>query len=88
MIYYLKNKNICESYYVRGRHSNVDCFYLAQNCFKLPRQTIRENANFICLFPLYLKNLNHIFDDHAGSDMIKEEFIQLCLGKTTRVCNH
>ena len=26
-----------ESYYVRGRHSNVDCFYLAQNDFKLPR---------------------------------------------------
>ena len=26
---YLKNKNTFESYYVRGRHSNVDCFYLA-----------------------------------------------------------
>ena len=32
-----------KSYYVKGRHSNVDCFYLAQNYFKLPRQTIREN---------------------------------------------
>ena len=67
-----------ESYYVRGRHSNVDCFYLAQNYFKLPRQTIRENASFICLFPQDLKNLNHIFDDHVGSDMTKEEFRQLC----------
>ena len=27
----LEKQNICESYYVRGRHSNVDCFYLAQN---------------------------------------------------------
>ena len=26
---------------VRGRHSNVDSFYLAQNYFKLPRQTVR-----------------------------------------------
>ena len=68
----------CESYCVRGRHSNVDCFYLAQNYFKLPRQTIRENANFICLFPQDLKNLNHIFDDHVESDMTKEEFRQLC----------
>ena len=25
-----------------------------------------------------LKNLNHIFDDHVGSDMAKEEFRQLC----------
>ena len=45
----LEKQSTCESYYVKGRHSNVDCFYLAQNCFKLPRQTIRENANLICL---------------------------------------
>ena len=74
----LEKQNICESYYVRERYSNVDCFYLAQNYFKLPRQTIRENANFICLFAQDLKNLNHIFDDHVGSDMTKEEFRQLC----------
>ena len=61
----LEKQNTCESYYVRGRHSNVDCFYLAQNYFKLPRQTIRENTNFICLFPQDLKNLNHIFEDHV-----------------------
>ena len=74
----LDKQNTCELYYVRGRHSNVDCFYLAQNYFKLPRQTMRENANFICLFPQDLKNLNHIFDDRVGSDMTKEEFRQLC----------
>ena len=74
----LEKQNTCESYYVRGRHSNVDCFYLAQNYLKLPRQITRENANFICLFPQDLKNLNHIFDDHVGSDMTKEEFEQLC----------
>ena len=74
----LDKQNTCESYYVRGRHSNVDCFYLAQNYFKLPRQTIRENANFICLFPEDLKNLNHIFDDHVGGDMTKEQFRQWC----------
>ena len=33
----LKKQNTCESYYVRGRQSNVDCFYLAQNNFKLTR---------------------------------------------------
>ena len=25
----LEKQNTCESYYVRGRHSNVVCFYLA-----------------------------------------------------------
>ena len=33
----LEKQNTCESYYVKGRHRNVDCFYLAQTCFKLPR---------------------------------------------------
>ena len=74
----LDKQNTRESYYVKGRHSNVDCFYLAPNYFKLPRQTIRQNANFICLFPQDMKNLNHIFDDHVGSDMTNEEFRQLC----------
>ena len=74
----LEKQNTCKSLYVRGRHSNVGCFYLAQNYFKLRRQPIRENANFICLFPQDLKKLNHIFDDHVASDMAKEEFWQLC----------
>ena len=74
----LEKQNKTECYYVRGRHSNVDCFYLSQNYFKLPRQTIRENANFICLFPQDLKNLNHIYNDHVGDDMSKEEFRKFC----------
>ena len=53
----LEKQNKCESYYIDGRHSNVDCFYLSQNYFKLPRQTIRENANFICLFSQDKKTL-------------------------------
>lgn len=74
----LEKQNTCELYYVRGRHSNVDCFYLSQNYFKLPRQTIRENANFFCLFPQDAKNLNHIHQDHVAVDMPIEEFKNFC----------
>ena len=74
----IEKQNKCESHNVSGRHSNVDCFHLAQNYFKLPPQTIRENANFICLFPEDVENLNHILEDHVGSDVTKEEFRQLC----------
>ena len=62
----LERQNKCECYYIRGRHSNVDCFYLSQNYFRLPRQTIRDK---LCLFPQDLKNLNHIYNDHVGDDM-------------------
>ena len=65
-------------YFVRGRHSNVDCLYLSQNYFRLPRQTIRENANSIILFPQDAKNINHIYYDHVTADMPKEEFRKLC----------
>ena len=30
----LEKQYACESDYVRGRHSNVDCFYLAQKLFQ------------------------------------------------------
>jgi hypothetical protein len=74
----LEKQSKCETYYIRGRHSNVDCFYLAQNYFKLPRQTIRENSNFICLFQQDIKNINHIYNDHVSYDMPKDEFKRLC----------
>ena len=53
----LEKQNTCESYYIRERHCNVDCFYLAHNYFKLPRQTIRENANLIVCFPKTCRTL-------------------------------
>ena len=34
----LEKQNKCNDFYTRGRHSNVDCFYLSQNYFRLPRQ--------------------------------------------------
>ncbi|KAL9966048.1 hypothetical protein ACROYT_G024059 [Oculina patagonica] len=74
----LSKQNKIEDYYTRGRHSNVDCIYLSQNYFKLPRQTIRENANLFILFPQDLKNINHIYNDHVSEDMEKEEFRSLC----------
>ena len=74
----LQKQNKCEAYYVRGRHSNCDCLYLSQNYFKLPCQTIRETANFFCLFPQDQKDIGHIFNDHVSQDMTKEQFTKFC----------
>ena len=49
--FFLGKPNKAESYYTRGRHNNCDTIYIAQNYFRLPRHTIRENSNFIILFP-------------------------------------
>ena len=47
----LEKQITCESYYVRESHSNVNCFHLAQNYFKMPRQTIRETPISFVFFP-------------------------------------
>jgi len=83
----LQKQYKCEAYYVRGRHSNCDCLYLSQNYFKLPRLTIRENANFICLFPQDQKNIYHIFNDHVSQDMTKEQFKKLCMTACSKTHN-
>ena len=41
---FLGKQNKGEAYYTRGRHNNSDTFYISQYYFRLPRQTIRENA--------------------------------------------
>ena len=74
----LQKQNKCEAYYVRGRHSNCYCLCLSQNYFKLPHQTIRENANFFCVFPQDQNNIGHIFNNHVSLDMAKEQFKNLC----------
>lgn len=75
----LEKQSKAESYYTRGRHSNCDVFYISQSYFRLPRQTIRENTNFIILFPQDMKNLNHIHADHC-TDMDVQEFKEFCEG--------
>ena len=81
-LFAVRSQNTCETYNrpIRVEHRNVDCFYLANTYFKLPRQNIRENVNFVCLFPQDLKNINHrlIYNDHASTGMPRGDFLKLC----------
>ena len=64
---FLGKQNKAEAYYTRGRHNNCDTIYIAQN--RLP-QTIREDSNFIILFPQDAKNLTHPQADPLEVDWI------------------
>lgn len=44
----------------------------------LLRQTIRKNANFLCMYPQDTKNVNKIYNDHMSSEMSQEDFCKLC----------
>ena len=81
-------QNKIEDMYTRGRHNGIDTFYIAQNYFKLPRQTVRENSNFIVLFPQDMKNLNHIYNDHCAGDGINCQQFQDFCGRVWRSGKH
>lgn len=55
---FLGKQSKAEAFYTRGRHNNCDTIYISQNYFRLPRQTIRENANFFMIFQQDIKNVN------------------------------
>ena len=71
---FLGKQNKADAYYTRGRHNNCDTIYIAQNYFRLPRHTIRENSNFIILFSQNTKNFTHIHADHCANDISLLEF--------------
>ena len=72
-------QNKAEAYYTRGRHNNFDVFYITQSYFRLPRQTVRENANFFIFFLQDKKNLVHIYNDHCASDGVSfDTFSKFC----------
>ena len=75
---FLGPQSMAEAYYTRGRQNNCDTFYISQSYFRLPRHTIRENMNFLILFPQDVKNLSHIYADHCDGDMTLIEFKSFC----------
>ena len=49
-----------DQFFIRGRHNNLDIYYLSQSYFDLPKRTIRNNSNKIILFNQTLKDIEHI----------------------------
>ena len=68
------NSRFIDQFFIRGRHNNLDIYYLSQSYFDLPKRTIRNNSNKIILFNQTLKDIEHIYRDIAGYDMNYDEF--------------
>ena len=72
------NQKLIDPFFTRGRHNDLDVYYLTQSYFDLPKRTIRNNNNIIILFQQTLKDVKHIYRDIAGFDMSYEELKELC----------
>ena len=74
---FLGKQSKAAAYYTRGRHSSCDTWFISQNYFALPRKSVRENSNIICLYPQNSKSVLHIYQDHC-TDLPFQEFKDLC----------
>ena len=72
------NSRFIDKFFIRGRHNNLDNYYLSQSYFDLPKRSIRNNSNKIILFNQTLKDFEHIYRDVAGYDMNYDEYKELC----------
>ena len=67
-----------DQYFIRGRHNNLDIYYLSQSHFDLPKRNIRNNCKKIFLFNQTFKDIEHFYKDVAGYDKKYVDFKELC----------
>ena len=72
------NSRLIDQFFIRGRHNNLDIYYLSQSYFELPKRTIRINSDKILLLNQTLKDIEQIYRDVAGYNMNYDEFKELC----------
>ena len=82
------NQKLIDPFFTRGRHNDLDVYYLAQSYFDLPKRSIRNNSNIIILFQQTLKDVENIYRDIAGFDMSYHEFKALCREAWNRKHNY
>ena len=73
-----KQESNIDLFFTRGRHNNIDIYYISQSYFHLPKNTIRNNSIIIFLLKQTLRDIILLFHDIAGLDMNLEEWKQLC----------
>ena len=65
-----RNRSQIDEFFTRGRHEDLDVYYISQNYFALPRQSIRNNSDRLLLFKQNLRDVQKMYQDIAAFDMI------------------
>ena len=74
----LSDQTKIKDYFCRGRHNNVNVFYLCQSLHKIGKHCIRDNANVFILFHQDDKTLKYFHETHVSGDMNLQEFQTFC----------
>ena len=65
-----RNSSQIDEFFTRGRHEDLDVYYISQSYFGLPRQSIRNNSDRLILFKQTLRDVQSMYHDIGASDMI------------------
>ena len=73
-----KNSFQIDEFFTRGRHEDLDVYYISQSYFALPRQSIRNNSDRLILFKQTLRDVQSMYYDIGAYDMKYNEFKEMC----------
>ena len=73
-----KNSSQIDEFFTRGRHEDLDVYYISQSYFALPRQSIRNNSDRLILFKQTLRDVQSMYNDIGAYDMKYDEFKEMC----------
>ena len=72
-----RNSSQIDDFFTRGRHENLDVYYISQSYFALPRQSIRNNSDRLILFKQTLRDVQSMYYDIGAYDMKYDEFKEM-----------
>ena len=72
-----KNSSQIDEFFTRGRHEDLDVYYISQSYFALPRRSIRNNSDRLILFKQTLRVVQSMYHDIGAFDMIYDEFKEM-----------
>ena len=73
-----KNSSQIDEFFTRGRHEDLDVYYISQSYFGLPRQSIRNNSDRLILFKQTLRDVQSMYYDIGAYDMKYDKFKEMC----------
>ena len=69
-----KNSSQKDEFFTRGRHKDLDVYYISQSYFALPGQSIGNNSDRLILFKQTLRDVQIMYHDIGAFDMIYDEY--------------
>ena len=73
-----RNSSQIVNFFKRGRHEDLDVYYISQSFFALPRQNIRNNSDRLILFKQTLRDGQSMYYDIGAYDMKYDELKEMC----------